>query len=117
MVEGVLRRQAGVISRAQALASGVSSATITRRLARGTWVRLLPRVYFAADHALTAEARLRAAGLWAGPNSTLCGVAAAWWHGLWAEPPNLGGDHDPPSSATRSAAGNSDVSSRSPAGG
>jgi hypothetical protein len=59
-IEHVLRRQAGVISRAQALAEGMSSATISRQLARGLWVRLHPRVYFAADHPLTAEVRVRA---------------------------------------------------------
>jgi very-short-patch-repair endonuclease len=86
-IEGVLRRQAGVISRTQALAGGLSSATIGRRLARGLWVRLHPGVYLAADHALTSEARLRAAYLWAGQEATLRGVTAAWWHGLWQEPP------------------------------
>ncbi|HEV8558114.1 MAG TPA: type IV toxin-antitoxin system AbiEi family antitoxin domain-containing protein [Actinophytocola sp.] len=86
-IEGVLRRQAGVVSRAQALTEGMSSATISRRLARGLWVRLLPRVYLAAGHALTAEARLRASYLWAGLGATVCGAAAAWWHGLCAEAP------------------------------
>ncbi|MFI7674011.1 DUF559 domain-containing protein [Actinophytocola sp. NPDC049390] len=86
-IEGVLRRQAGVISRAQALDGGLSSATIGRRLARRVWVRLHPGVYFAADHPLTAEVRVRAALLWAGPTATLRGVTAAWWHGLWPEPP------------------------------
>ena len=86
-IDRVLQRQAGVISRAQALAEGMSSATVSRRLARGQWVRLHPRVFLAADHPLTAEAQLRAACLWAGPAATLCGVAAAWWHGLWSEPP------------------------------
>lgn len=59
-VERILGRQAGMISRAQALAEGMSSASISRRVARGLWVRVHPRVYFAADHALTAEARVRA---------------------------------------------------------
>lgn len=67
----------------------MSSATIGRRLAGGRWVRLMPRVYFAADHQLTVEARLRAAYLWAGPEATVCGVAAAWWHGLRVELPIL----------------------------
>jgi very-short-patch-repair endonuclease len=86
-IEGVLRRQAGVISRAQALAQGMSPATISRWLERERWVRLYPRVYFAAGHALTAEVRLRAAYLWAGSTATISGVAAAWWHRLWTEPP------------------------------
>jgi predicted transcriptional regulator of viral defense system len=86
-VEGVLRRQAGVISRAQALAEGMSSAAISRLLGRGLWVRLHPRVYFATGHPLTAEARLRAAWLWSGPTATVAGASAARWHGLWPEPP------------------------------
>lgn len=86
-IEEVLRQQAGVISRAQALAGGLSSATITRRVARGLWLRLHTGVYLAADHQLTGEVRLRAACLWAGQEATLRGVAAAWWHGLWSEPP------------------------------
>ena len=60
-IDGVLRRQAGVISQARALAEGMSSAAIGRRLDRGPWVRLHPRVYFTTDRPLTAEARLRAA--------------------------------------------------------
>lgn len=46
-------------------------------------------MYLSADHELTCEARLRAAGLWAGPGAVVSGVAAAWWHGLWADPPAM----------------------------
>lgn len=84
-IELVLQRQAGVIGRTQALAEGMSSAAIGRRLSGGQWVRVHPRVYLAADHALTGEARLRAAYLWAGDGATVSGVAAGWWHGLWAD--------------------------------
>ena len=82
-IEGVLRRQVGVISRSQALAEGMSSSTVSRRVSSGSWVPLHPQVFLASDHGLTDEARLRAAVLWAGPGATVSGVAAAWWHGLW----------------------------------
>jgi hypothetical protein len=85
-IEGTLRRQAGVICRSQALAEGMSASTINRRVSGGLWTQLHPKVFLAADHELTAEARLRAAALWAGPGASVSGVAAAWWHGLW---PNL----------------------------
>jgi very-short-patch-repair endonuclease len=87
-IEHVLRRQAGVVSRSQALAEGMSSAAIGRLVSSGRWLRLHPRVYLAADHEYTAEAQLRGATLWAGPQATLSSVAAAWWHGLWQQPPS-----------------------------
>ncbi len=86
-VDDVLRAQAGVISRAQASAAGLSSDQIDRRLASGSWWRLNPRVYLSADRELTGEASVRAAVLWAGDGAVLCGVAAAWWHGRWSELP------------------------------
>lgn len=88
-IEGVLRRQAGVITRAQALAEGVSSAMIGRRVSSGAWVRMHPEVYLVADRALTAEARLCGAVLWAGPAAVVSGVAAAWWHGLRLDKPSM----------------------------
>jgi very-short-patch-repair endonuclease len=48
---------------------------------------LHPGVYLARGHRWTAEATVRAAMLWAGESATLSGPAAAWWHGLPAEPP------------------------------
>jgi hypothetical protein len=50
---------------------------------------VLPRVYLAAEHEFSVEAELRAAGLWGGPTATVSGLAAAWWQGLWAEPPDV----------------------------
>jgi very-short-patch-repair endonuclease len=88
-IAGVLRRQAGVISRAQALGAGMGPSTISRRLSSRSWVRVHPQVYLVADHDLTAEARLRAAMLWAGPGATVSGLGAAWWHRLWPDPPAM----------------------------
>ncbi|GEL18556.1 DUF559 domain-containing protein [Pseudonocardia asaccharolytica] len=77
-----LLRQAGVISRAQAVAAGLSRDAVDRRLATRRWRPLHPRVYLAEGHRLTDEGRARAAVLWAGPDAVLSGVAAAWWHGF-----------------------------------
>ena len=62
----LLRRQAGVVSRAQAVRAGLTATHIDRLVARRRWVPLHPRVYRASKYRLTDEARLRAAVLWAG---------------------------------------------------
>ncbi|HJT03841.1 MAG TPA: DUF559 domain-containing protein [Pseudonocardiaceae bacterium] len=77
-----LRRQCGVISRAQAQSAGLSPDAVDRRLARRRWERLHPGVYLAADHPYTDEVRLRAAVLWAGKDAVAHGTSAAWWHDL-----------------------------------
>ncbi|MGH3928643.1 MAG: DUF559 domain-containing protein, partial [Pseudonocardiaceae bacterium] len=82
-----LRRQAGVISCAQARAAGLSQDAIDRRVADRRWERLHPGVYLAANHSYTDEVRLRAAVLWAGPDAVAHGVSAAWWHGLGPDLP------------------------------
>jgi hypothetical protein len=87
LIEGLLRRQAGVISRAQAIESGMSADAVQRKLGSGRWERLHPGVYLAADHEYGDEARLRAAMLWAGEGATVHGLSAAWWHGIVAELP------------------------------
>lgn len=77
-----LRRQAGVISRAQVRAAGLSQDVVDRRIATRRWERLHPGVYLAADHPYTDEVRMRAAVLWAGKDAVAHGVSAAWWHDL-----------------------------------
>lgn len=81
-VNSILIRQAGVISRAQALAAGMSSDAVDRRISGRLWKQLHPRVYLAEGQRFTDEARIRAAVLWAGEGAVLSGVAAAWWWGL-----------------------------------
>jgi hypothetical protein len=78
----LLDRQAGVLSRAQALAAGLTAREVDRHLARRLWRPLHPRVYLAAGHPPTDEARVRAAALWAGDGAVVVGAAAVWWHGL-----------------------------------
>jgi very-short-patch-repair endonuclease len=88
-VEDVLRRQAGVVGRDQALAAGMSSAAISARVAKGRWRTLHPGVYLDSHYQVTDEARVRAALLWAGPDATVSGVAAAWWYGMWESCPSI----------------------------
>src|SRR5262245_56470850 len=80
-VAGILRRQAGVISRRQAIAVGVTARQIHRLLAVRQWLPVHPGVFLASDRELTTEGRVRAAALWAGEPVTVSGVAAAWWLG------------------------------------
>ena len=81
-IEILLRRQAGVVSRAQAMRAGLTAVHIDRLVARRRWVPLLPRVYRASEYRHTDEVRLRAAVLWAGDGAMPGGRAALWWHGL-----------------------------------
>jgi very-short-patch-repair endonuclease len=91
-LDNLLAQQAGVISRAQALAAGCSRDAVDRRVKSRQWQPLYPGVYLAdrrpgAAERRGAEVRVRAALLWAGPGARLCGRAAAWWYGMAAEPP------------------------------
>lgn len=72
-----IRTQAGVISRAQALAAGSSRHMVDRRVAGGQWRRMHPGVYLVSGFRRTDEARLRAAVLWAGPTAAVHGASAA----------------------------------------
>jgi hypothetical protein len=85
---GLLDRQAGVVSRAQALAAGLEPRHIDRLVARRRWWPVHPRVYLVDGRPLTDEVRVRAAALWAGDGAVLAGFAAVWWHGLveWLPP-------------------------------
>ena len=83
----LLHRQAGVVSRAQALAAGYAPHEVDRWVARRRVSPVHPRVYLAAGHPLTDEARVRAAVLWAGEDAVVAGLAAAWWHGLLPRAP------------------------------
>jgi very-short-patch-repair endonuclease len=86
-LDSVLARQAGVISRQQALACGLSRAAIDHRLRLRRWRPLHPKVYLAAGHRRDDEVKVRAALLWAGDGAALSGVAAAWWEGMVEQAP------------------------------
>ncbi|HYH29000.1 MAG TPA: hypothetical protein VD903_01340 [Pseudonocardia sp.] len=83
----LLARQAGVISRGQALGCGLSGGAVDHRVRTRRWRPLHPCVYLARGREPDDEARARAALLWAGANALLTGAAAAWWHGLLADAP------------------------------
>ncbi|HYH30934.1 MAG TPA: DUF559 domain-containing protein [Pseudonocardia sp.] len=82
-IDRTVQRQAGVIARGQAVALGLSSRTVQRRVRSGAWKELYPHVYLVNGHRRTDEARVRAAWLWAGGEpAAVTGPAAAYWHGM-----------------------------------
>jgi hypothetical protein len=86
-IDAVVARQAGVVSRAQALAAGLDPREVDRLLARRRWWPLHPRIYLAPGYPLTDEARVRAAALWGGDGAVVAGAAALWWQGLGPRAP------------------------------
>lgn len=78
--------QDGVISRAQALAFGLSASAIATRLRRGHWQRMLPGVYATFSGGPARRGQLWAAILRAGPRAVLSHRTAAELWGLIAEP-------------------------------
>jgi hypothetical protein len=75
--ERVMTAQQGAITRAQALAYGMTDGAIRRRIEPGgQWQRLLPGVYLAVTGQATRDQRQVAALLYAGDHSVLTGVAA-----------------------------------------
>ena len=90
-LRATLLRQAGVLTREQARAAGLSSDAVDRRLATRRWHPVHPRVYRDGAFPDTEEARVRAAVAWAGAGAVLSGTAAAWWQGLVADPPAVVG--------------------------
>jgi len=85
--DAILRRQHGVISLRQAIATGLTPRGVHHRVAAGRWRRLYPRVFHRADQELSDTARVWAAALSAMPRAAVTGLAAAWWHGLVDECP------------------------------
>jgi hypothetical protein len=67
--ERLVALQGGVVTLAQAVAAGMSPATVQRRVRQGRWSRLHPGIYLVGGHRHTDEARIRAAWLWAGPTA------------------------------------------------
>ncbi|WP_232660486.1 hypothetical protein [Pseudonocardia sp. TRM90224] len=86
-IDRILAAQAGVISRAQAVAAGMSRNDVDDHVRLRHWWPLHPRTYLAGRHAYTDEVAVRAAVLWAGAGAVLSGAAAAWWRGLVERPP------------------------------
>lgn len=82
LVDELLRRQDGVISRAQVLELGFTPGQVRARTSSGRWVTVARGLYAVADRERTDRARLFEAVLSTGPGATAHGVAGAWWHGL-----------------------------------
>jgi very-short-patch-repair endonuclease len=78
--EALIEQQAGVVSFGQAVACGMSASTVRRWVGEGRWKRVRPAVFLVGGHRYTGEARIRAVGLWAGPEGVITGPAAAYWH-------------------------------------
>ena len=81
-VAEIAERQWGVVSRAQLVECGLGSCTIDRWLKQARLHRVLPRVYALGHLRLSHEARCWAAVLYAGPDSAVSHLTAAWWWGL-----------------------------------
>ena len=75
--------QNGVLSRAQALSAGITDHVIATHLKRGRWQRLQPGVYATFSGVPSADCRLWAAVLRAGPRALLSHQTAAR---LWGMP-------------------------------
>jgi very-short-patch-repair endonuclease len=90
-IDALLVHQAGIVSREQALAAGMTTHAVDHRVRTRRWRPVHPRVYLASGHRLGDEARVRAALLWAGADAVLSGTAAAWWHGLVPDAPAVVG--------------------------
>jgi len=82
----IIERQRGLITRAQALAAGMSRATVSRRLAEHEWYAVYPGVYRHAGAEVCDRLMLAAAILWLGSTAVVSGSWAAWWHEWCAEP-------------------------------
>jgi Transcriptional regulator, AbiEi antitoxin len=76
------RFQAGVVSRQQALRSGLSVSAIRWQLTRGTWRQIYPGVYATFSGAVGRDAQLWAAVLYAGKGAQLSHETAAEVNGL-----------------------------------
>lgn len=81
-------KQDGVVTRSQALESGMTRRVVNYRIRRGgPWQTLIPGVYLTHAGRPADEQREMAALLYAGPQSVLTGAAALRRHGLSAYRP------------------------------
>src|SRR5690606_14738462 len=82
----VAERQAGVLTRVQALASGLTRGAILARLASGRWQRVYRGVYATFSGPLPRRGQLWAAVLKAGTGAVLSHETAAELAGLVDQP-------------------------------
>ena len=77
-----LDTQAGVFTRVQALAVGLTRKAIEANLVARRWQRVLDGVFAAFTGDLNARQRAWAALLWAGPGAALADISALRWQGF-----------------------------------
>jgi hypothetical protein len=88
----VARRQLGLFTREQANRAGLSNRSVSRRVVRGAWTRVLPGVYRAASTPESWRQRLRAACFWAGEEAVISHRTAARLLELEGLPPMRPGE-------------------------
>ena len=82
-VAALLRRQGGLITRAQVLAAGWTPGTLRHRIRPdGPWRAVLPGIYLGSNGPLAGGQREIAAVLYAGPGCVLTGPAALQQQGM-----------------------------------
>lgn len=87
-LDGLSRLQAGVVSREQVLAHGVSDRTLARLLRTEHWYRLRSGGYLTSGAEPSFGAFAWAGVLAAGPSARVGGASAAHLHGLLADAPD-----------------------------
>lgn len=93
-------RHHGLVTRALALASGLTDRQIARRVERGVWVRLSPGVFRIEGAPVTAAQQAYAAVLAAGPHAVVGGRSALALFNL-CEAPTLPSITVPPTASAR----------------
>lgn len=83
-----MARHHGLISRSRARELGVTDRQIDGRVRARQWRRVLPTVFADCSALRTAEQRLAAAVLWAGPRAVASHLSAAWLWGLLDRAPD-----------------------------
>lgn len=82
IIAELARSQHGLVSRAQALARGLSDSAISRRCSSGVWQRALPNVFAYVSATQTRNQQLKAVELWAGEGAALSHRSALlFWGG------------------------------------
>jgi Transcriptional regulator, AbiEi antitoxin len=87
LLDDLVRRQGGVVSRQQLLAAGAERGRIDHRLRRGDWRRQHPGVYLTHTGPASFDSRVWAAVLHAGPGSMGSHRTAARLQGLLDDDP------------------------------
>src|SRR6185437_14957976 len=82
-VATLLRKQGGLITRPQVLASGLSEGTLRHKIRPdGPWLAVLPGIYLGSNGPIADGQREIAAALYAGPGCVLTGPASLRQQGV-----------------------------------